>query len=136
MSCSGCLDPACDLCPDFESYVEAEEQTSVLKQLRNRLMKPGAAAYPWPQRFADWLVARVSTLKFFAFCIVLSLSPLVWQEQQNNVLYISNIFQLTLLPVILIAGARQAEMDRERTEREYRMMLVSERIQELRHATD
>jgi|WetSurMetagenome_2_1015567.scaffolds.fasta_scaffold149621_3 hypothetical protein len=140
VNCGTCDEALCLNCPDFEELIEQESDLETLKKLRCNLMQPSKGNYPWNGRLADFIVSKVSTLKFFTFCIFLSLWPMVWKtclptlwpSVQDDVLFISNTFQLTLLPIILIASARSATMDRDRSEREYRMMLLSERIDELK----
>lgn len=137
--CHTCELALCVSCREFEKEIESIDDVVFLKDLRIRLMNPKFSSGSPAMKVADWIVNKVSTLKFFSFCIVLSLWPVMWKtflpnlwpSVQEDVLFISNTFQLTLLPVILIAGARASQLSSERAEREYRMLLLSERIDEL-----
>ena len=57
------------------------------------------------QKFNDWLAIRSTLILGTMWCtysfVVLCLAPLLLPSQQNNLLYISNCFQLIFLPILL-----------------------------------
>lgn len=69
-------------------------------------------------RWVEILCQMVSTKTFFVFTILLSLIPVMLPFIQDKILYISNTFQLTLLPVILMAWAIEATRNKKAQERQ------------------
>jgi hypothetical protein len=137
--CRDCEDIICCTCEELEQYVEQEDNVEHLKNLRFKIMKPQVTYETFEEKVSDIIVKCVSNLKFFIFCILLCFTPVVWKftfsniwkSSQEDVLFFSNVIQLLLLPIILIAGERQSSLDRMRDERKFRMLLVDERIDEL-----
>ena len=58
-----------------------------------------------------------ATKTFFAFTIVLSAIPCIYPALMTVILFISNTFQLLLLPVILIAWAYTAKIQQIHNEK-------------------
>jgi uncharacterized membrane protein len=132
MLCDKCSSQ-CLTCSEFEAIVTAETDATVLKSVRLDLSKfKYKNNESWSGRFADSIVNKVGTMPFFYVCCLLAVSPLAFPQINTIVQYISSAFlQLVLLPLIMIAQNRQEAIVAARAEREYRMLLVSDRIDEL-----
>lgn len=132
MLCDQC-NHLCLTCPSFEGLITVESDPLKLKEIRRALavnILPVGGKIS--ERFADFIVSKVGTMPFFYLCIVLAMSPLLYPQSTTIVQYVSSSFlQLVLLPLIMIAQNRQDKNNQIKAEREYRMLLISDRIDEL-----
>ena len=71
------------------------------------------------ERFAVHFVAMLATMECFYFGVVFSLLPFVNHQWQDNILYISNVFQLCFLPIILVAQAVIERRQRQQSEEDH-----------------
>lgn len=61
-------------------------------------------------------VSIVSTMWCAYFFILLSISPTIFPKEVTLILFISNCFQLVLLPVIMVASNLEGEKTRQQQE--------------------
>jgi uncharacterized membrane protein len=132
MLCDGCSH-LCLVCEKFEGIVTSETDITVLRDLRLSLSQYKNIEHDSMQgRFADHIVSKVGTMPFFYFCVALSIVPFAFPITTPYVQYVSSSFlQLVLLPLIMIAQNRQEHINKAKSQREYRMLLISDKIDEL-----
>jgi hypothetical protein len=141
LTCKDCDEILCHSCQEFEQFIENENDVNVLQSIRRKLMTPvKKQCLTLSDKVADYIVQKVSNMTFFCFCICLCLFPILWKifipqsiwcGVQEDILFVSNFFQLLLLPIILIAGARQSAIDKQRDEIKFRLLLINDRIEEV-----
>lgn len=134
MTCSPCSFTPCLTCIDFEEQIMAEQDPAKLLEIRRSLMRQKIELNAsWGDKFASFLVEQAFTVRFFFFCVCLTLIPLAFPAIDRYIQYVSSAFlQLIFLPLIGIATTRQEKINESRDERKYRIMLVSERLDELK----
>lgn len=136
MLCNQC-EHICLSCDDFDSIITEAEEISILRDIRRQLTKRVPIGKDKLQaRFAAFIVSKVGTMTFFYFCCALSLAPLVYPATDKAVQYISSAFlQLVLLPLVMVAQNQQDKSNQMKADREYRILLVSDRIDEIMDGT-
>lgn len=141
MGCKECI-IACVSCEDFESKIQNEYNIEALKLLRKSLMayRP-VASTDISGRIADFIVSKVGTMFCVYLFIVMVTVPLIFPQTMSVVQYISSGYlQLILLPLIMVSQNRDNKVRDIKAEREYRMLLIADRIDELldavHHGTD
>lgn len=134
--CFDCID-CCASCSDFDSFVATTEDLQQLILVRKKLI---AARYSGDDgflgRLADWLVERVGSMTFFFSCLVASVLFVVVPSFNSIFQEISSVVQLVTIPLLLVAGNRVDLQRQFKSEREFRMLLVSDRIDELSEAVE
>ena len=133
MTCDNCTNP-CLECEDFELLISAENNTDTLKGIRKTLMqrkvKPDAS---FSGKVADWLTAKVGTMNCIIAFALLVCTPFVFPQTMAFVQFIGGTFiPLVLMPLIMLAGNRTDIIRELRAERENRIQLVYDRIEELK----
>lgn len=130
--CEECV-KYCVQCEDFESMIETINDTTLLKKIRLELSSHKTIPDDKISgKIADWIVDKVGTMTFFFFCILMVTIPIILPITMPVIQYISSGYlQLILLPLIVVAGNRADKVRELRQQREYRMLLVSDRIDEL-----
>lgn len=142
MLCTQC-NHLCLTCNEFENIITSETDIDKLKSVRQDLAKytkdPNMTI---SEKVAVTLVAFAFSMKFFVFCNILSFIPVlavclkIPAESLDLILKVlnfisSNWLQLIYLPLIGMAGIRTQKVNDLRSKREYRMLLISDRIDEL-----
>jgi hypothetical protein len=124
----------CRICDEFEAHIHQENDASVLMSIRRSLMKQERKKKVTPSEWiADFLVSKVLTMKFFFLCNIIAFIPLVAPQTMTVLQFISSSWlQLVMLPLLGVVANRQEEVNARRAEREYRMLLVNDRLDELR----
>lgn len=132
-----CPGNQCMTCVKFEQHVQAVESLTVLQVMRRGLIstsKPprGSLVEEW----SSWIANKVVfTATFFLVCNALPFVAVVWQNDMvfKIVNWISsNWWQLALLPLMGLAGKRSEKVNDFRDERQYRILLIGERLDEIR----
>ena len=141
MGCEECI-IACVSCADFESKIQNEYNIEALKLLRKSLMAyHPVASIDISGRIADFIVSKVGTMFCVYLFIIMVTIPLIFPQTMSVVQYISSGYlQLILLPLIMVSQNRDNKVRDMKAEREYRMLLIADRIDELldavHHGTD
>lgn len=123
----------CHDCEEFENYVMAINDLGKLKTIRRNLMliKPSLED-TISGKIADWLVSVVGTMSCFYLFIVLATIPLVFPGLMSVVGYFSSGYlQLILLPLIMVAGNRADALREQKNEKEWKINLISNIIEEM-----
>jgi hypothetical protein len=132
-----CENTRCHSCDRFEEHIESVESVPMLRGIRRNVMarqrpEPGT----WIEEWSCWIANKVIfTGGFFIVCNLVAFTPLVFETDLvfKIVNWVSsNWWQLVLLPLIGIATKRQDKLNEFNNQRQYRILLISERIDELR----
>lgn len=131
-----CPDAVCVECKKFEQHVQAIESPVLLKVMRRQIIDRGCRTKATRLERAATCVANrvVFTPLFFVVCNMLAFVPVLWPSDTvfKVVNWVSsNWWQLVLLPLIGIASKMQERQNDFRDERQYRILLISERLDEL-----
>lgn len=69
-------------------------------------------------RLNEWIALKitlgVSTMWAFYILVIYGLTPLLWPQHMNEILYWSNFIQLVFLPLLSVGGAVLAKRQEER----------------------
>ena len=138
MECTSCTTEQkksinCHDCQNFDDYVNKQTNVEFLKEVKKYLIKQKPVLDESIEgKIADFLVDKVGTMKCFYTFIVLATVPLLVPALMPMLGYISSGYlQLILLPLIMVAGNRSAEIIKLKEEREWKINLVSDKIDEL-----
>ncbi len=133
MECSTCTTQCMD-CVDFELAVSTENNIDTLKGLRKDLMQYRVKLADSIQgRFADWLTAKVGTMGCMAFFLLFVCLPFAVPKLTEMVQFIGGTaIPLVLMSLFLISANRSDQLREQKTEREYRIQIIYDRIEELR----
>lgn len=124
-------------CDDFETSISNEISLDVLKKIRkNLILHKVQNSSTISDKIADFIVDKVGTMAFFWFCVALTTTPLIFPIVMPVIQYISSGYlQLILLPLIMVAGNRSDKLKELRSIREYKILFVSDRIDEIMDCT-
>lgn len=132
-----CDGARCAVCDNFERHVEIIENPLMIWAMRKNLIaqvKPAKGGRLG--EIASWVADKVVfTPGFFLVCNILAFTPLVWPGDDvfKTVNWISsNWWQLVLLPLIGMAQKRQDRLNEFMNQRQYRILLLSERLDEIK----
>lgn len=134
-NCFECKDEPmnCHTCEEFETYIAGITDISKLKYVRKNLMiqKPKIDD-SINGKIADWLTDKVGTMWCFYVFIVLATVPVIEPKLMSTVGYFSSGYlQLILLPLIVVAGNRTDIIREQKNEREWKINVINDRIDEL-----
>jgi len=135
MNCDTCVKDIveCHECEEFEMYVENNTDSKKLKEIRRFLIKEKIPTdNSISGKIADFLVSKVGTMSCFYFFMLLSTIPVIFPETMTVIGYISSGYlQLILLPLIMVSTNRTDMIRVQKAEREWKIHLVTDRIEEL-----
>jgi hypothetical protein len=125
----------CRICDEFEGHVNKEEKLPALLEMRKALMRhERQQKVGFSDRIADFIVSKVLTMWFFYLCNLIAFVPLIWPQAMAVLQFVSSSWlQLIFLPLLGVVANRQEALNSRRAEREYRMLLLNDRIDELRN---
>lgn len=131
-----CTDRDCVSCGNFERHIQSVDSVPLLKAMRRSLVADSVPPKGSKvEEFAGWVAySVVYTGAFFVLCNLLPFVVFIWPQEEvyKTVNFVSsNWWQLALLPLIGLAMKRKERIDDHRDERQYRMLLIGERIDEL-----
>jgi len=132
MDCFGC-ETRCINCEELEVKVTYETDVARLRDIRRNLMQEKVKADQSTSGIcADWVSAQVGTVWFLIASAVLVTVPFFVPALMTVIGYISSGYMQLLLPILIMIAANRVDKVREaKSEREYRILLVSDRIDEL-----
>jgi uncharacterized membrane protein len=133
MACKDCA-TRCVECEEFEMLISTEKDINVLKGIRKTLIQHRIKADDSLQgKVADWLTAKVGTMNCIILFMVLVSTPFVFPKTMELVQFVGGTYiPLVLMPLIMVAGNRTDKIRELRAERENRIQLVYDCIEELR----
>lgn len=131
--CEECI-KLCVECDNFEEMIESINDVRLLKKIRLELSshktlndEGGVSG-----KISNWIVSKIGTMMFTYFCVILVTIPLILPTTMPVIQYISSGYlQLVFLPLIMVSSNRSDKVREMHVERQYRMLLVSDRIDEL-----
>ena len=125
----------CRICDEFEEHVNTEDKLPALLDMRKSLMKnERQRRVGFSDRIADFIVSKVLTMWFFYLCNFIAFVPLLWPQAMTILQFVSSSWlQLVFLPLLGVVANRQEALNSRRAEREYRMLLLNDRIDEIRN---
>lgn len=132
-----CDGAKCAVCENFERHVEAIENPLMIWAMRKNLISQVKAPRGGRlEELASWVAYYlVFTSGFFIICNTLAFLPLIWPSDVvfKIVNWVSsNWWQLVLLPLIGMAQKRQDRLNEFMNQRQYRILLLSERLDEIK----
>ncbi|KAA0888752.1 DUF1003 domain-containing protein [Oryzomonas rubra] len=132
MNCNECT-THCIKCDDFENQVDGEADITTLKDIRKTLMQHKVQTDgSLSGKIADWLTSKIGTMAcIYLFTIFVSI-PFIFPKTLEIVQFVGGTYiPLVLMPLIMVASNRTDKIREIRAEREYRILLVSDRIDEV-----
>ena len=133
MACEDC-NAECVSCEEFEALISEETEQERLVAIRKGLILHRVVADTSLQgKIADWLTAKVGTMGCIIAFALLVMLPFVFPKTLNMVQFIGGTFiPLLLMPLFLLAANRTDAIREQRAEREHRIQLVYDRIEEIK----
>lgn len=86
----------------------------------------------------DWIALKSTIVLGTMWCayafVLLCIAPVVWPSQQNNILYLSNCFQLIFLPLLMVGQNLMGRAAEVRAQQDHEAIMAELQIVKDLHA--